>query len=106
MGYRKRQLRRVLEMGLYVGISGMVTFKTADNIREMVEALEPNRVLVETDSPFLAPVPHRGQRNEPSFVPLVGERLAEEWKKPAEEVASLSSAGFRDLFGVGDGWPS
>jgi len=100
------EARRVLEMGLYVGISGMVTFKTADNIREMVEALEPNRVLVETDSPFLAPVPHRGQRNEPSFVRLVGERLAEEWKKPAEEVASLSSAGFRDLFRVGDGWPS
>jgi TatD DNase family protein len=100
------EARRVLEMGLFVGISGMVTFKTADNIREMVAALEPNRVLVETDSPFLAPVPHRGQRNEPSFVRLVGERLAEEWKKPAEEVASLSCAGFRNLFGVGDSWPS
>jgi len=100
------EARRVLEMGLYVGISGMVTFKTAENIREMVAALEPHRVLVETDSPFLAPVPHRGQRNEPSFVPLVGKRLAEEWKRPAEEIASLSCAGFRDLFRVGDGWPS
>jgi TatD DNase family protein len=99
------EARRVLEMGLYVGISGMVTFKAADNIREMVAVLEPNRVLVETDSPFLAPVPHRGQRNEPSFVPLVGERLAKEWKKPAEEIASLSTAGFRDLFGVADDWP-
>jgi len=99
------EARRVLEMGLYVGISGMVTFKTAENIREMVAALDPNRVLVETDSPFLAPVPHRGQRNEPSYVPLVGERLADEWKKPAEEIASLSSAGFRDLFGVADDWP-
>jgi TatD DNase family protein len=100
------EARRVLEMGLYVGISGMVTFKTADNIREMVAVLEPNRVLVETDSPFLAPVPHRGHRNEPSFVPLVGVRLAEEWKKPVEEIASLSSAGFRDLFDVADDWPS
>ncbi len=100
------EARRVLEMGLYVGISGMVTFKTADNIREMVAVLEPNRVLVETDSPFLAPVPHRGQRNEPSYVPLVGEKLAEQWKKPAEEVAALSSAGFRELFGVRDDWPS
>lgn len=95
-----KEARRVLEMGLYVGISGMVTFKKADNIREMAAVLEPSRVLVETDSPFLAPVPHRGQRNEPSYVPLVGKRLAEIWEKPAEEVAFLSSAGFRDLFGV------
>ena len=100
------EARRVLEMGLFVGISGMVTFKTAENIREMVAVLEPNRVLVETDSPFLAPVPHRGKRNEPSFVPLIGEKLAAEWKKPAREIASLSSAGFRDLFGLADGWPS
>jgi len=99
------EARRVLEMGLFVGISGMVTFKGADNIREMVAALEPNRVLVETDSPFLAPVPHRGRQNEPSFVPLVGQRLAKEWKKPAEEIAALSSAGFRELFHVGHDWP-
>jgi TatD DNase family protein len=95
------EARRVLEMGLFVGISGMVTFKNADNIREMAAVLEPGRVLVETDSPFLAPVPHRGRRNEPSYVPLVGEGLAEVWKKPAEEVALHSSAGFCDLFGVG-----
>jgi TatD DNase family protein len=99
------EARRVMAMGLYVGISGMVTFKAADNIRKMVAVLEPNRVLVETDSPFLAPVPHRGQRNEPSFVPLVGESLAREWKKPAQEIASYSSAGFRDLFGIADDWP-
>lgn len=100
------QARRVLEMGLFIGISGMVTFKTADNIREMAAVLEPNRVLVETDSPFLAPVPHRGRQNEPSYVPLVGAKLAEEWKKPADEVACLSSAGFRELFGVGADWPT
>jgi TatD DNase family protein len=95
------EAKRVLEMGLFVGISGMVTFKRADNIREMATVLEQDRVLVETDSPFLAPVPHRGLRNEPSYVPLVGARLAEVWKKPAEEVAICSSAGFRELFGVG-----
>jgi TatD DNase family protein len=80
----------------------MVTFKSADNIRSMAEALDPERVLVETDSPFLAPEPHRGQRNEPSYVPLVGRKLAEVWKKPANEVASRSSAGFRSLFDVRD----
>lgn len=96
----------VIEMGLFIGISGMVTFKAADNIREMVAVLRHDRVLVETDSPFLAPVPHRGKTNEPSFVPLVGHRLAEEWKKPVEEVAALSTSGFRNLFEVGDSWPN
>ena len=97
---------RVLELGLFVGISGMVTFKAADNIREMVAVLSPDRVLVETDSPFLAPVPHRGRRNEPAYVPLVGEKLAEEWQKPAAEVAGLSAAGFRELFAVRAEWAS
>ena len=100
------EARRVLEMGLFVGISGMVTFKAADNIREMVSVLAPHRVLVETDSPFLAPVPHRGRRNEPSYVPRIGEKLAEEWKKPAAEVAALSTAGFRELFAVRNDWPN
>lgn len=100
------EARRVVEMGLYVGISGMVTFKNADNIRAIVDALDPARVLVETDSPFLAPVPHRGRRNEPSYVPFVGIKLAEQWKKPAEEVALLSSAGFYELFDVPAGWPN
>jgi len=96
---------RVVEMGLMVGISGMVTFKAADNIRDMAAVLEPEAVLVETDSPFLAPVPHRGDRNEPSYVPLVGRKLAEVWDKPAEVIASTSTRGFRALFGVGQSWP-
>jgi TatD DNase family protein len=100
------EARRVLEMGLFVGISGMVTFKAADNIREMVAVVASNRVLVETDSPFLAPVPHRGRRNEPAHVTHIGEKLAQEWKKPAAEVAALSTAGFRELFAVRDDWPN
>jgi len=99
------EARRVIALGLLVGISGMVTFKAAHNIREMAAVLDPKRVLVETDSPFLAPVPHRGGRNEPSYVPLVGQRLAEEMKMPVGEVASLTTTGFRELFGVGNDWP-
>ena len=99
------EARRVIALGLYVGISGMVTFKAADNIREMVAAVDPERLLVETDSPFLAPVPHRGRRNEPSYVPLVGQRLAEEMKEPVGEIASITTTGFRELFGVGEDWP-
>jgi TatD DNase family protein len=100
-----REALRVVEMGLMVGISGMVTFKAADNIREMAAALGPDVVLVETDSPFLAPTPYRGGRNEPSFVPLVGQKLAEVWGQPAGLVASATTAGFRSLFGVGSAWP-
>ncbi|MFV2072610.1 MAG: TatD family hydrolase [Thermoanaerobaculales bacterium] len=98
------EVRRVVEMGLWVGISGMVTFKAADNIREMVAAAEQHQVLVETDSPFLAPVPHRGGRNEPSFVPLVGRRLAQEWGRSVEEIAASSTDGFRELFGIASDW--
>ncbi len=100
-----REALRVIELGLSIGISGMVTFKAADNIREMAAVLRPENVLVETDSPFLAPVPHRGKRNEPSYVTEVGHQLAKEWKKPAVEIASISSAGFRNLFDIGEDWP-
>jgi TatD DNase family protein len=77
----------------------------ADNIREMVGAVEPERLLVETDSPFLAPAPHRGKRNEPAFVPFVGKRVAQELEKTEVEIATLSTSGFKELFGVGEEWP-
>ena len=95
----------VVELGLVVGISGMVTFKNADNIREMAAAVAPTRVMVETDSPFLSPVPYRGQRNEPSFVVEVGHRLAELWGMDVIEVAEASTDVFRDLFVLSKDWP-
>jgi TatD DNase family protein len=96
---------RVIELGLRVGVSGMVTFKNADNIRRMAAPLEPNRVMVETDSPFLAPMPHRGQRNEPAFVVEVGRRLAEVWQRDDADIAAASTATFRELFGLAGDWP-
>jgi TatD DNase family protein len=100
------EVRRVVDLGLLVGVSGMVTFKQAHNIREMTAALDPASAMVETDSPFLAPVPHRGRRNEPAYVAHVGQRLAEEWDQRPEELARSTSANFRRLFGLGNGWPS
>jgi len=99
------EARRVVDLGLLVGVSGMVTFKQAHNIREMAAALEPSQVMVETDSPFLAPVPHRGARNEPAYVVRVGERLADEWNVPVEDVALATTSNFRQLFGLGAEWP-
>ncbi len=96
---------RVVDLGLVVGLSGMVTFKQAHNIREMAAVLGPDSVMVETDSPFLAPVPHRGQRNEPAFVIEVGIGLARQWGVPVEEVSTATTKNFRMLFGIGDHWP-
>jgi TatD DNase family protein len=96
---------RVVELGLVVGVSGMVTFKAAHNIREMVGALSPSQVLVETDSPFLAPVPHRGQRNEPSYVVHVGGALSALWAVTSAEVAAASTRSFRELFAMPTEWP-
>lgn len=100
-----KEAARVVGLGLVVGVSGMVTFKAAHNIREMVGVLSPEQVLVETDSPYLAPVPHRGRRNEPGFVVHVGERLAELWGVELTEVAAASTRSFRELFSVAQDWP-
>jgi TatD DNase family protein len=97
--------QRVVEFGLVVGISGMVTFNRADNIRQMAAVLRPDQVMVETDSPFLAPVPHRGQRNEPAYVVEVGRRLAALWKMEDAEIARASTNVFRRLFRLPDDWP-
>ncbi len=84
--------------GLYVGISGMVTFPRGDNIREAARAVPADRLLVETDSPYLAPVPHRGKRNEPAWVRLVAERVAAERQVALETLDAETDANFARLF--------
>jgi len=95
---------RVVRMGLYVGISGMVTFRRADNIREVVRAAGMDRILVETDSPYLAPVPHRGRPNEPAFVVHVAGAIGLELGLQAEEVGRRAADSTRELFGLPDEW--
>jgi TatD DNase family protein len=79
------EARRCLDA--HLSISGIVTFKTATDIREAVALCPPDRLLVETDSPYLAPVPHRGKRNVPAFVPLVGAAVADVQGRSVEDVA-------------------
>jgi len=98
--------RRVVELGLFVGISGMVTFRRADNVRETARAAGLERLLVETDSPYLAPVPHRGRRNEPAFVVHVAGGVAAELGSSAEEVAAATTTNVRELFGLAGEWGS
>jgi len=90
--------RRFLDLGFHISFSGIVTFKNADAIREAARTVPDDRLLIETDGPYLAPVPHRGQRNEPAFVALVAECLASLRGVPPDAVARATSANAARLF--------
>ena len=82
----------------WISFAGNVTFPKAQQIRETAKHAPLDRVLIETDSPFLAPVPHRGKRNEPSFVREVGRQLGVLRDLPAEEIGQQTSVNFYDFF--------
>ena len=94
------EARRCLDAGMVLSFSGIVTFKNAAGVREAVSLCPIDRLLVETDSPFLAPVPHRGRTNEPSYVPLVGAAVAEVKGLDPADVAMASSATAAGVFGL------
>ncbi len=87
-----------LEMGLYISISGIVTFKSARELQASAKSIPLNRLLIETDSPFLAPVPHRGKKCEPAFVANTAEFLAELRGESVEELGEATTQNFFDLF--------
>ncbi|HSH90820.1 MAG TPA: TatD family hydrolase [Ramlibacter sp.] len=90
--------RAALDLGFYISFSGILTFKSAQDLRDVASFVPLDRMLIETDSPYLAPVPYRGKTNNPSYVPFVAKQIAELRKLPVEEVASLTSANFERLF--------
>jgi TatD DNase family protein len=89
---------RVLARGAYMGVSGMVTFNRADNVREVLPIVPRDRLLVETDTPYLAPVPFRGKPNRPAYVVEVAVRLAEELGMELADLARLTTDNFHRLF--------
>lgn len=89
-----------IELGFYISFSGIVTFKNATDLQAVAKAVPLERMLIETDSPYLAPVPHRGKRNEPSFVAHVAGRIAELQGLEVDRVASATSENFFRLFRV------
>jgi TatD DNase family protein len=95
-----REASGCVERGLCVSFSGVVTFKNAGPTREAVQVVPLDRLLIETDSPFLAPVPHRGSTNEPAMVPLVGAAVAAAAGVPEAQIASSSSALAATVFGL------
>ena len=94
----KAVAQQALDLGFYLSFSGILTFKNAQDLRAIAGWMPLERLLIETDSPYLAPVPHRGKTNNPSYVPLVAQQIAQLRGCTAESIGSQSSANFDRLF--------
>lgn len=96
-----RQLERAVELGAFVSFAGNVTFKSAGALREIAARVPGDRLLVETDSPYLALVPYRGKPNEPAYAALVGAAVAEARAEPLEQVAETTTLNAQRFLGIG-----
>jgi TatD DNase family protein len=90
--------KAALDLGFYISFSGILTFKTAEDLREVARMVPLDRCLIETDSPYLAPMPYRGKTNQPAYVAQVGAQLAQVKGLPLEAVARATTQNFDDLF--------
>ncbi|ABV75313.1 Putative deoxyribonuclease, hydrolase [Rickettsia akari str. Hartford] len=94
----KKLAEKMLDIGLYISMSGIITFKNATDLQEIVKYIPLDRLLIETDSPYLAPTPMRGKQNEPAFVRYVAEKVAELKNITSKEVANVTTQNFKTLF--------
>lgn len=92
------QAQQGLELGYYLGIGGVVTFKSAESLRAIVRDIPRDRLLLETDAPYLAPHPYRGKRNEPAYLPLIAQQVAALWDMPLEQLSEITEANTQRLF--------
>ena len=92
-----KQAKRIEEMGFYLGLGGVTTFKKS-GMEEVIPFLELENIILETDCPYLAPVPHRGKRNEPSYIPLIAQRIVDLKKITIEELSHITNANAKRLF--------
>jgi TatD DNase family protein len=93
--------RKALDLNFYVGVTGPVTYKNAEEKRQIIRRIPLERILIETDAPFLTPVPFRGKRNEPAFVAYIADKIAEIHKTTREQIANITAANAKRLFGWG-----
>jgi TatD DNase family protein len=93
--------QKAIQHNFYIGVTGPVTYKNAEEKRQIIRELPLERILIETDAPFLTPVPYRGKRNEPAFVTHIADKIAEIHKTTREKVAEITSENANHLFGWG-----
>jgi TatD DNase family protein len=93
--------QKAIALNFYIGVTGPVTYKTAEEKRNIIRQLSITQLLIETDAPFLTPVPHRGKRNEPAFVMYIADKIAEVHMTTREQVANTTTANAARLFGWG-----
>ena len=93
--------QRAIDLNFYIGVTGPVTYKKAEEKRNIIKQLPMTKLLIETDAPFLAPIPHRGKRNEPAFVTYIADKIAEIHMTTREPVAEITTANAARLFGWG-----
>jgi len=91
---------RGLALGYFLGIGGVVTFKNAENLRAIVQAMPRERLLLETDAPYLTPHPYRGKRNEPAYLPLIAQTVANLWNLSLEKLSALTEANVDAFLGL------
>lgn len=96
--------RLLLQLGFYLGFDGPITFKNARKSHQVIRECPHDRLVIETDAPYLTPVPLRGRRNEPANLPLIGEKIAELWQMPLAETAALLTRNGLKLFGLESFW--
>lgn len=95
------QARKVIDLGFYLGIGGVVTYKNA-TMAKVVSAVGPNHLVLETDAPWLPPIPHRGQRNQSDYLPLIAQKVAELLNTTPDEIGRITTANARSLFQLHD----
>jgi TatD DNase family protein len=91
------EAKQVVDLGLYLGIGGVVTYKKT-NLPEIITEVSLRHIVLETDAPYLAPIPHRGKRNESSYIPVIAQKIAEILNCPVEEVAAVTTANAANIF--------
>ncbi|MGP1954693.1 MAG: YchF/TatD family DNA exonuclease [Arsenophonus sp. NC-TX2-MAG3] len=94
----EQMVKTLLDLGLYISFSGILTFQNAEQIRQAARIVPLDRILIETDAPYLAPVPHRGQENQPAYLSYIAQFLAKVKGVDLEEIAQVTTQNFCDLF--------